>query len=342
MRGVIFAYNKRFRARKRFFTFEHVIAACLGGITIPARLIISLLLVYVLWGSTYLAIASAIKTIPAFFMAGSRFLIAGSILYLYMRYVKGERVPKGTWPSAWIMSTLLLLGGNGGVVFAEQYVPSGVTALLIGSGPFWFALLGWLWLKGPRPRVSAICGLVIGFVGLVVLIGPGRISGAASHAPLLPSLLVIGSALSWSVGSIYSKTLKTQASPMMMSALQMLAGFFLLTGSGLLHGEYQGFSLRNVTTESWVAYIYLIVFGSLVGFSAYIYVLRHATPAVTSTYAYVNPVIAVFLGWAVADEPVTWRTICAAALIVGAVILISWPKRRPPQLARDPAGAEHG
>lgn len=281
-------------------------------------------------------------------MAGCRFIVAGGALYLYMRYARGERIGRGMWKSAWIMAALLLLGGNGGVVYAEQYVPSGITALLVGSGPFWFVLLAWLWLKGPRPGPLAIGGLLIGFIGLIILIGPGQLSGSVSHAPLWPSLVVIGAALSWSVGSIYSKTVTLPGSAMMMSALQMLAGSVLMITAGFLRGEFHGFSVSNVTIGSWIAFAYLVVFGSLVGFSAYIYVLRHATPAVASTYAYVNPVVAVFLGWALANEPVNWRTLVAATLIVGAVILISWPAGKgetpPPQpvVEDDAVAAEHG
>lgn len=250
------------------------------------------------------------------------------------------------WKPAWIIGAFLLLGGNGGVVFAEQYVPSGITALMVGSGPFWFLLLGWLWLKSPRPGPLAVGGLIIGFAGLVILIGPGQLSDGAGHVPLMPALLVVGAALSWSIGSIYSKTLNLSASPMMMSALQMIVASVMMLGAGLLRGEHHGFEIQNITTASWLAFAYLVVFGSLVGFSAYIYVLRHASPAVTSTYAYVNPVVAVFLGWALADEPLSGRTLLAAALIVGAVILISWPTRRRPrpitQLADDPSVTEHG
>lgn len=280
-------------------------------------------------------------------MAGMRFIVAGAILYAYMHFVKGERIVRGSWKPAWIMAALLLLGGNGGVVYAEQFVPSGITALLVGSGPFWFLLLTWLWLKGPRPNAVAIAGLLIGFTGLTILIGPDRVSGSASHTPLLPALVVTAAALSWSVGSIYSKTLNLPASPMMMSAQQMLAGAVLMTGAGLVRGEFNGFSLANVSMTSWMAFIYLVIFGSLVGFSAYIYVLRHATPAVASTYAYVNPLVAVFLGWAVAGEVLTSRTIFAAGMIIGAVILISWPRKSGPAVAltedeQDSVTAEHG
>jgi drug/metabolite transporter (DMT)-like permease len=279
-------------------------------------------------------------------MASSRFLVAGAVLYLFMRYGKGERVPRAAWKPAWIMGALLLLGGNGGVVYAEQYVPSGITALMVGCGPFWFLLLGWLWLKGPRPGVLAIGGLLIGFTGLAVLIGPGRISGSAGHVPLMPALLVLGATISWSVGSIYSKTLRSPVSPMMMSGMQMLTGSVLMVVAGLIHGEHRGFSIGNITLLSWGSWAYLVVFGSLVGFSAYIYVLRHATPAVASTYAYVNPVVAVFLGWAVASEPITGRTLVAASMIIGAVILISWPRKRAeisPGIAAvdDPVAPEH-
>lgn len=279
-------------------------------------------------------------------MAGMRFIVAGVILYAYLYFVKGERIVRGSWKPAWIMAALLLLGGNGGVVYAEQFVPSGITALLVGSGPFWFLLLTWLWLKGPRPNVVSIAGLMIGFTGLTILIGPDRVSGA-THTPLVPALVVTAAALSWSIGSIYSKTLSLPTSPMMLSAQQMLAGSVLMTGAGLVRGEFDGFALANVSTTSWMAFVYLVIFGSLVGFSAYIYVLRHATPAVASTYAYVNPLVAVFLGWAVAGEVLTSRTIFAAGMIIGAVILISWPRKSAPQVPlaedeQDSVTAEHG
>jgi drug/metabolite transporter (DMT)-like permease len=288
-----------------------------------------LLIVYVFWGSTYLAIAKAIETIPPFFMAGSRFAVAGVLLYIYMRVVKGERVTKSAWLPASIMGLLLLVFGNGGVVFAEQYVPSGVAALLVGCGPFWFALLAWLWLKGARPGWRTVSGLIIGFIGLATLIGPGQLLGGVGHTPLVPSLVVIGAAFSWSVGSIYSKTLRLEASPMMMSALQMLAGAVMLMLVGMVTGEHRGFRFEAVSGVSLFSWAYLVVIGSLAGFSAYIYVLRHATPAVASTYAYVNPVVAVFFGWAVGGEKVTEQTLLAASLIIGAVVLISWPGRKP-------------
>jgi len=270
-------------------------------------------------------------------MAGTRFLAAGLLLYIYMRWIKGERAPRESLRPAFIMGGLLLLGGNGGVVIAAQYVPSGITALLVGAGPFWFVLLGWLWLRGPRPGLMAVAGLILGFMGLVVLIGPGQITGSAGATPIWPALLVVAAALSWSVGSIYSKTLKVQASPMMMSALQMLAGFVLLMGAGFVRGEHVGFHPGAITWQSWIAWGYLVIVGSLIGFSAYIYVLRHATPAVASTYAYVNPMVAVFFGWAFGGEPLTREILIAAPMIVGAVILISWPRaKKPDELPAEP------
>lgn len=291
---------------------------------------------WIFWGSTYLAIAKAIATFPPFFMAGFRFFFAGGLLYSYLHFVKKERVKPGAWKDAWVMGTLLLLFGNGGVVFAQQYVPSGATALMVGSGPFWFVLLGWLWLKGPRPGVRTVIGLIIGFLGLILLITAGRGAQDFSITAIGPFLLVVVAALSWSVGSIYSKTVPSKTSPMMMSAMQMCTGCVLMTIAGFIHGEHHGFSFSQVTTESWLATLYLIVFGSWVGFSAYIYVLRHATPAVAATYAYVNPLVAVWLGWALGGEQVTTGMLWAAGLIVGAVILISWPVKRVPAPA--PAG----
>lgn len=261
-------------------------------------------------------------------MASSRFLVAGAALLTFLMFVNKEKVRPGAWKPAWIMGALLLLGGNGGVVFAEQHVPSGIAALLVGFGPFWFVLLGWLWLRGPRPGILAVGGLILGFLGLVVLVGPSSLNGVG-HVPLLPALVVIGAALSWSVGSIYSKTLKLEMSPFMITALQMLAGSVLLAVAGFIHGEHANFSVTAITGRSWAAWAYLVVFGSLVGFSSYIYVLRHASPAVASTYAYVNPMVAVLIGWGVGGETLSSRILLAAAFIVGAVVLISWPQKKP-------------
>lgn len=282
------------------------------------------------WGSTYLAIALAIDTIPPFFMASIRFFIAGTLLYGYMRFVRGEHVPRGGWRPAWIMGALLLLGGNGGVVYAQQYVPSGIAALMVGTGPFWFMLLAWLWLKGPRPGPLSIGGLMIGFSGLAILINPGNLPGSVGLVPVHAAVMLVGATISWSVGSIYSKTITQTLSPFMLSAMQMLAGSVLMFCAGILDGELARFSLHQITWTSAGAVLYLVIFGSLVGYSAYLYVLRHATPALASTYAYVNPVVAVFVGWAFASEPITGRTLVAAGMIVAAVILVSWPRRRVP------------
>lgn len=306
---------------------------------ISPRLVTALLLVYVFWGSTYLAIAMAIETIPPFFMASMRFLIAGSLLYGYMRLIKKEPVLPGNWKSAWIMGALLLLFGNGGVVYAQQFVPSGIAALMVGSGPFWFMLLGWLWLKDARPGPMALAGLLIGFTGLAILIGVDDLGGSVGLVPLPAAIMLLIATITWSVGSIYAKTLDHATSPMMLSAMQMLTGSVLMFFAGILHGELPQFSLEAIHWSSVAALLYLVVFGSLVGYSAYLYVLRHASPALASTYAYVNPVVAVFIGWALADEPVNQRTIVAASMIVGAVILLSWPRRKqvPAAKASEPS-----
>jgi drug/metabolite transporter (DMT)-like permease len=257
-------------------------------------------------------------------MAGTRFLVAGAILYLAMRISGHPRPTLSMWKGATAVGVLLLLGGNGGVVWSEQFIPSGVAALFVGACPFWMVLLGWLWLKEPRPTVASFIGLVIGFMGVVLLIKHDPASNHQDNMNYLKgALAVLFATISWSVGSIYSKRATLPPSPIMASAAEMLSGGGVMFLFGCLLGEFNNFQFSRVEPASWYGLAYLIVGGSLIGFTAYVYILRHARPAMVSTYAYVNPVIAVFLGWLLGGEEITARTILAAALIVGAVVLIS-------------------
>ena len=286
------------------------------------RVITAFAAVYLIWGSTYLAIRLAVETMPPFLMAGVRFLIAGAILYVWTRWRGTPQPTRAHWLAAAGVGGLLLLGGNGGVVWAAQHVPSGLTALLIATVPLWMALLNWLRPNGVKPGNGAIVGLLLGFVGIMLLIGPNKFASGQRVDSLGATVLIIA-ALSWAVGSLYSRQAKLPASPLLATGMEMLAGGALLLIAGLLFGEWTRFELSAPSLRSWLALSYLILCGALIGFTAYIWLLRVTTPAQASTYAYVNPVVAIFLGWAFAGEPLTGRTLLAAAIIVAAVVVIT-------------------
>lgn len=302
-------------------------------------LIAAFALLYTSWGGTYLAIRIGIESIPPLLMVGSRYVIAGAILYLWSR-VRGEPGPTlSHWRSATIAGALLLLGGNGGLAWAEQRVPSGFAALLLATTPFWIALFAW-WRKISRPNAGVAAGLTLGFSGMLVLVGPGLFTGHSSVDPLGAMVLQL-TAISWAAGALYWRQADLPASVVEATGLQMLAGGVLLLLAGALRGELSGFSLAAVTLRSWVAYIYLIVFGGIIGMTAFLWLMRVATPARASTYAYVNPVVAVVLGWAYAGETLTPRTLAAAAIVIaGVALVISFRDRKPRSIGlRIPAGA---
>ncbi|HLM01025.1 MAG TPA: EamA family transporter [Pyrinomonadaceae bacterium] len=285
--------------------------------------------VYIFWGSTYLAIKYAIETLPPFLMAGARFVFAGSILYLWALFSKDYEKPKPEhWRTSFIVGTLLLLGGNGGVVFAEHYISSSLAALLVATEPFWIVLLGWLWLKGARPNLKVALGLIVGFLGVWLLISGQSAGGAASSAAggsmqIISTIVIIASAFSWAVGSIYGLRSPVPKSALLTAGMQMISGGSVLLLVSLLAGEWSTFSIAQVSANSWFGLVYLIIFGSLVGFTAYSWLLKNAPPAMVSTYAYVNPVIAVFLGWLIAGESFTGQMLVGAGVIVGSVVLIT-------------------
>ncbi|HXG68375.1 MAG TPA: drug/metabolite exporter YedA [Blastocatellia bacterium] len=298
--------------------------AVLGMQERPSRvkLILAFAAVYIIWGSTYLAIRYAIETLPPLLMAGGRFLTAGTVLYLWARAQGASRPALREWRPATIIGGLLLLGGNGMVVLAERDVPSGLAALLIATEPMMVVLLDWLRPGGDRPAGKTVLGLTLGFVGMLLLIGPSGLAGESGVAPLGATLL-IAATVSWAAGSLYAAKRKLVDSPVMAAAMQMLAGGTLLLLAGLITGEAAGFAVAEVSLRSLAAFFYLIVFGSLIAFTSYSWILRVTPPSIASTYAYVNPVVAVLLGWALAGEPLTVRTLLAAAVIIAAVALIT-------------------
>ena len=282
--------------------------------------------VYVVWGSTYLAIRYAVATIPPFVMAGARFLLAGIMLIAWSKWRDGARATASNWKAAAIAGALLLAGGNGAVVWAEQRVPSGLTALLVAAVPLWMVLAEWLRPRGKRPTAGVVIGIAVGIAGIFLLIGPGSLGGERVD-PAGAAALVLGS-LSWAIGSLYSREADLPANPIFATGMEMFAGGAVLWLGALIAGEWHHLDLARATPASVGGFFYLVVFGSLIGFTAYAWLLRVSTPAKVSTYAFVNPVIAVLLGWAIAHEPVGPRTIVAAAVIIGAVALITMAKAR--------------
>jgi len=291
------------------------------------KLWIALLALYIVWGSTYLAIRFAVETIPPFLHASLRFLVSGAILYIWRR-AAGDAVPtKSNWKAAAIVGTFLLLGGNGLVSLAEKTVPSGVAALVIATSPFWLTLFETFRAGGVKPNWLSVLGLVVGFGGVFLLIGPAAITGTKQEIDPFGAVILLIAPILWSAGSIFSKNADMPKSTLMSTGMQMLAGAAALLIVSVATGELRGFSLEQVSVRSWLGLIYLITFGSLVGFVAYGWLLQNAPISLVSTYAYVNPVVAVFLGWLLADETLNARIGIAAAIIVGAVMLINWARQ---------------
>lgn len=292
--------------------------------------------VYLIWGSTYLAIRYAIDTMPPFFMAGVRFLIAGGLLYAWAR-LRGAPNPTLThWRAAAVIGGLLLFGGNGGVTWSEQFVPSGLVALMVALVPLWVVLIDWLRPRGIRPSGPMMAGLLLGLGGMALLIGPWETGG---EIELKGALAVIAASLLWSIGSVYSRHAPLPETPLMATAMEMLAGGALLSLASVVTGELPSVNLAAVSPNSALALAYLVLFGSIVAFSAYTWLLKVTTPARAATYAYVNPVVAVILGWALADEALSLRTLIAAAIIVAAVVVITtYRARATVEAAAEPAG----
>lgn len=289
---------------------------------------VALGLVYVIWGSTYLAIRYVVETVPPMLGMGMRFLLAGAILYTWTRLRGGARPTRANWRAAAIVGILLLLGGNGIVAWSEQLVPSGLAALLVSTTPLWMALIDWLRPGGMRPSLAVGIGLALGFLGVLLLIGPDIFAGGATLSATGPlaiiSLIAVPLAsLSWASGSIYSRGAKMPASPALGTAMEMLAGGAAMLIVSFFAGEPARVHLQLITSRSVLGFLYLVVFGSLIAYSAYTWLLRTTPLSLTSTYAYVNPVVAVFLGWAFNGEHLTPLTMIAAAVIVAAVGVIT-------------------
>jgi len=281
------------------------------------------------WGSTYLGIRVAVETLPPFAMAAGRFLLAGGALAAWIAATRGLRPTARQWRDNAIVGTFLLLGGNGLVAWAEQVIPSGIAALVVGLQPLMMVLTEWAWPGGHRPTRATIAGLLVGFAGVAWLAAPWE-SAAAGGFDRTGVLVLVAASAFWAIGSIYGRHVRTPAEPFTASALQMLGGGGALTVAALLHGDFAHLSIAAVSARSWLAFAYLTVVGSLVGFSTFVYLMKHSIPARVATYAYVNPIVAVILGWLILGEPVTARTLSAAAIIIVSVALITIQKARRP------------
>lgn len=278
--------------------------------------------VYVIWGSTFLGMAVAVESIPPLLMAGSRAFIAGCLLYAVMRIRGASRPTFRHWLNAAMIGGLLLSVGNGGVSWAQQTVPSGIAALVVSAVPLWMILIDWLRPRGHRPHSLVFVGLALGFVGVALIIAGKDSSGNGVVDPI-GGMVLIAATVFWAIGSVWSPFLAKPADALLAVATQMISGGGLLIIAAAITGELRGFDVRNVTQASAIAFSYLTFVGSLVGFTAYVWLLQVSTPARVSTYAYVNPLIAVVLGRVVRDEPLPSTVLLAGALIIVSVIFIT-------------------
>lgn len=294
--------------------------------------------IYLIWGSTYLGILFAIESIPPMLMSGSRYLLAGLVMYAMARMQGAARSGWGDWRTAAIVGAALLLGGNGGVTIAEQWVPSGLAAVVVATVPIYMALLGWLMKTGPRPTSMIWLGLAGGFAGVALLLAPNADVTTQQYPHLRFGMLVLlCSSFLWSAGSVYSRRAQNAPSPFLAAGQQMICGGGLMLLAGFVTGEPGRFDIHRVTWLSIGAWVYLVLIGAIVGFTAYIWLLRHCDPAKVATYAYVNPIVAVLLGAAFAGETLTLRTVAAALLIIGSVALVITAEQWKRQPASDPA-----
>ena len=301
----------------------------------PSRtaLIAGFAAIYIIWGSTYLGIRVAVETIPAFLMASVRFLVAGGIVAGFIALTRGFRATRAQWRDNAIIGGFLCLGGNGLVSWAEEKVPSGIATLIISVGPLFIVLMDWAAYaffkdgkRGTRPIPLTFAGLALGFIGLAILVGPDVLATGVGSLDPSRVLALLGATFFWGCGMIYMRYAHNPAEPFTASGIQMICGSGWLLLVSLLTGELARFEVATVSARSVWAWTYLVIFGSLIGFSTFTWLMKHSTPAKVSTYAYVNPIVAVFLGWLVLHESISPRIFVAAAIIIAGVVLITVAK----------------
>jgi drug/metabolite transporter (DMT)-like permease len=303
----------------------HVAASDRASGSIPAstsRLMAAFAAIYLIWGSTYLAIRYAIETIPPLLMMGMRHLAAGGLLYFWVRW-RGTPSPKRReWFYPAIIGGFLFLGGHGSLAWAEQHVPSGIAAVLVATLPMWIVVLARI--SGTERKLSgrSVAGLVLGFIGVAVLFAPDLLRHGGELDPLGAGAVLFGTFV-WAAATIYMRNVKMPDSPLLSSAMQMLAGGVALLSAAALTGEVRTFHFAAVSWRSWLALAYLAGFGSILAFTAYTWLHTVAPPSRVATYAYVNPVVAVLVGWLVAAEPVGVVTVLAMLGILAGVALVN-------------------
>jgi len=290
--------------------------------------------VYIFWGGTYLAISFAVDSLPPFLMASARWFIAGTILFAWKRLAGVSRPTSTQWKTTAVVGLFLVLGGNGLLSWAEQHVASGVSAVLIGSIPLWIVVVDTVRPGGFRPTRQTSLGVLVGFIGILVLINPFNGSGSTLSGERIGVLALLMAALFWSIGSVYSREHHTDMpdEPLLASGMEMLAGGAGLLVVGTLRGEWQSLSLTQVSTNSLLGFAYLVIFGSLIAYASYSWLLGVAPTPLVATYAYVNPLIAILLGSLLANEPINLQIIIATIIIVGSVFLTNSSRfaRKPP------------
>jgi len=292
-------------------------------------LLLAFATIYFVWGSTYLAIRVAVETMPPFLMAGTRFLVAGTLLFAFSRRTYRGSLTREHWRSAFIVGGLMLLGGNGLVCWAEQTVASGLAALIIATVPLWMVMLDWWFFRRNRPSALTLLGLLTGLAGIWILVQP---SGASiDRVDPAGAFALLTACVAWAAGSLYARNAAFPPSTFLATAMQMVAGGAALIVWGSLLGEWGRLELGKVPLGSWMALAYLIVFGGILALSAYTYLLKASTAARVATYAYVNPVVALGLGWFFLDERISSRTLVASAVILAAVVTIVAASPRRPQ-----------
>jgi drug/metabolite transporter (DMT)-like permease len=297
-------------------------------------LILNFAAVYLLWGGTFFAMKLGVESFPPLILAGMRHFTVGLTLYPILRWRTGVRPTMAQWKTAAISGVLLLCVGNGGVCWAEQTVPSGVAALLVATVTLWMVIVDWLRPEGHKPSGRILFGIVLGFAGMVVLVGPARLGLSGRVDPVGAGVLIVAS-LAWACGSLYSKHGDLPSSPLLGVAMQGLCGGGALWIVALLNGELAKFHPTAAPVRAWLAVAYLFVFGSCIGFSAYLYILKKSTAARVGTYAFANPIVALVIGWLLGGEVLSQRTLVAAAVILTAVVLVITAPHRDPREAAD-------
>lgn len=285
------------------------------------KLVAAFAAIYFIWGSTYLFIKFALETMPPFALAATRLSVAGALLYAWSITRSDIRPTRVHWIHGAVLGFFLLTVGNGAVVWSQQRVPSGIAALVVAVVPLWVVVINWLRPGGKRPNMLTAVGVIIGLIGMTLLIGPGAI-GKHEVDRVAGIVLIIGS-LSWSAATVFGKRAAVPAYPALASAIQLLGGGLALAVVSLVTGEFARINSDAFSLQAILSISYLIVFGSIIAFSAYSWLLRVAHPSRIATYAYVNPVVAIFLGWLFADEALSLRILIAAGVILGGVVLIT-------------------